>query len=878
MTNQINQKKVRSILRKSKLLGILLSLFIIIAVILFFLMQSPILINKFASVFREQIGFKISIGDISLSPDLKGEIRDLDVTALSDKNTAFFVSHADIEGKINKHLQGAIKRAVLKEPKLSLTLLKNDKADLSFLNKLPPVEFLDISKGEVQFLLGTDGQLIKLTDISLNLQDFSPQKGGKLHFKCKIKIKSKNNDHDEGTGHGEGDFHFTRFLPTPIGKGYIRLNITNMSFGHLNFQNFALNMSLEMKTDTVIVHSLSSAGGSVIYKKEDKEIVFRDMQLMPFANYDIKKRKLYAGIKDGMVDALGTFDVTIKSNIKQDYPWKTSLRVSSLNFDKASEILKDFLPSQYKKWSFKGKGVMEATMEGDYKNNRLSGSGKMMLQFKEGGFSSPHGDKAAEGVAGKIIIDIQIPTPAKKGQFDISSETRLGEFLWGKYYKDFGGKKLVFRSSGNLYNDSFKSIDSSGNMDLAEAGKYSYSASMNGSEWIFRLNSEDIYLQEFFSFFMRDYLIQNIPSLSDSQVRGVSRIEMNLYGSGSDFTVNGMLNIKEGHMSIPNHLIVSVDLALPFDFFYPPLHSFSAQYDIRGGNLYIKNFEAASFKIKDLNIPLILSKNTFWLPEEAVIPFSGTTLKLIHFKGENLLSSNRFFTLGMILNDLEIGPHIEKASGVNIPAKFHSELSEITYQNEKLNINGKTRIEIFGGRADIDNIHGRKIFSHSRMIGGDIIFEGINLHELTGYIKLGRMSGIIKGSLSGFEMEYGQPSRFVLDIESVKTKGIAQSVSVDAIENISIMGSGSQGIGVILKSGLNRFFKQYNYSRIGIICILENDVFTIRGKIQEEGKEYLIRKAFLRGIDVINQNPENNISFKDMRERINRVFEKKQDS
>jgi hypothetical protein len=77
-----------------------------------------------------------------------------------------------------------------------------------------------------------------------------------------------------------------------------------------------------------------------------------------------------------------------------------------------------------------------------------------------------------------------------------------------------------------------------------------------------------------------------------------------------------------------------------------------------------------------------------------------------------------------------------------------------------------------------------------------------------------------------------------------------------------------------LKSGLNRFFKDYPYSRIGIRCTLENDNFNIRGKIIEGGKEYLIRRAFLRGIDVVNRDPYNMVSFKDMQERIGRVFQK----
>jgi hypothetical protein len=136
------------------------------------------------------------------------------------------------------------------------------------------------------------------------------------------------------------------------------------------------------------------------------------------------------------------------------------------------------------------------------------------------------------------------------------------------------------------------------------------------------------------------------------------------------------------------------------------------------------------------------------------------------------------------------------------------------------------------------------------------------------------MKGIIRGSLQNLEIEYGQPSRFIFDVGSVKTKGIKQEISVDAINNISILGTGS-GLKGMLDAGIRRFFREYPYSRIGIQCTLENDNFSIRGKIHEGGKEYLVRRAFLRGVDVINQNSQNAISFKDMQERIRRISKSK---
>jgi hypothetical protein len=43
---------------------------------------------------------------------------------------------------------------------------------------------------------------------------------------------------------------------------------------------------------------------------------------------------------------------------------------------------------------------------------------------------------------------------------------------------------------------------------------------------------------------------------------------------------------------------------------------------------------------------------------------------------------------------------------------------------------------------------------------------------------------------------------------------------------------------------------------------LENDVFKINGTIQENGKEYLVKRGFFSGVDVINQNKDNRVGLK----------------
>jgi hypothetical protein len=67
------------------------------------------------------------------------------------------------------------------------------------------------------------------------------------------------------------------------------------------------------------------------------------------------------------------------------------------------------------------------------------------------------------------------------------------------------------------------------------------------------------------------------------------------------------------------------------------------------------------------------------------------------------------------------------------------------------------------------------------------------------------------------------------------------------------------------------FFKLLPYEKIGVQASLQNDVFRVNGTIKEGGKEYLIKRGGLSGVNIINQNPDNRIRFKDMVKRVRRV-------
>ena len=161
-------------------------------------------------------------------------------------------------------------------------------------------------------------------------------------------------------------------------------------------------------------------------------------------------------------------------------------------------------------------------------------------------------------------------------------------------------------------------------------------------------------------------------------------------------------------------------------------------------------------------------------------------------------------------------------------------------------------------------------FSAGREIGADVNVDRIDLERLSAALGVGRITGRLSGSIKGLRFAYGQPVAFDLTMESVPTKGVDQSVSLKAVNSISLIGTGSalSGMGISL---MTKFFREFPYEKIGFECGLKNDVFTVRGLIHKDGIEYLVKRRFFAGIDVVNGNPDNRIGFSDMLERAKRV-------
>ena len=153
------------------------------------------------------------------------------------------------------------------------------------------------------------------------------------------------------------------------------------------------------------------------------------------------------------------------------------------------------------------------------------------------------------------------------------------------------------------------------------------------------------------------------------------------------------------------------------------------------------------------------------------------------------------------------------------------------------------------------------------------LWDDLLLSEMTTDTTFGKIEGVLNGHISDFEIAYGQPQRFDLLLETVQKKGFPQTISIKAVDNIAQIGGGQSPF-MGLAGAFASVFEKFPYEKIGIRAGLENDMFTINGTIREGGTEYIVKRRGFSGVNIVNQNPDNRINFKDMVKRIQRITHK----
>jgi hypothetical protein len=323
-------------------------------------------------------------------------------------------------------------------------------------------------------------------------------------------------------------------------------------------------------------------------------------------------------------------------------------------------------------------------------------------------------------------------------------------------------------------------------------------------------------------------------------------------------------------------LLSGLDIDLPFTYSFGAADpGRPAPSDVaKWGRLRLEKIRLSGQELGPLEMPAVLVPNRLYLGGTVRGSLFGANLVLRRIRVDEPLSPDVRLRMAAELDDLDLSRIPGNKSAIE--GRIGGILDPVSLGRERMTAGGELTGDLLGGGLNVRRVTVERPFSEGREIGADVTVDRIDLERASAALGVGRITGRLSGAIKGLRVAYGQPVAFDLRMESAPAKGVSQTVSLKAVNSISLIGTGSalSGLGLSL---MTTFFREFPYEKIGFECSLENDVFTVRGLIHEDGVEYLVKRRFFAGIDVVNGNPDNRIGFSDMLERAKRVTAERSD-
>ncbi|THB62848.1 MAG: hypothetical protein D6E12_18395 [Desulfovibrio sp.] len=493
-------------------------------------------------------------------------------------------------------------------------------------------------------------------------------------------------------------------------------------------------------------------------------------------------------------------------------------------------------------------------------------------------FMSPDGAAMADKLGFAISGDV---TLADQTVLDLTLTVGQGEALYDKYYLNFANAALTLNWQGtdrgggrwSGLNAQLRLADhclvtARGGLDISGE-----SPDFSGSVQVTEAN-----LAKLFETFVRSPNKLTQPGIAAMAAAGEAELSLDVEARDGAAAVSGHVSmtggaIRRGEPGDENHFSVTgMDLDLPFSYLFgqAPDGTITAPAPPTDWG----RFQAASMSLPvggldSLDLPLYLAPGRLEVGGSLVLDVLGGDLELRDIVVGNPLTGD--FQLacsgsmrGADLTSVDLGE-------VPLMGELNGRFPAITLDSNRLNVAGEISGSFFAGGVVARNIAMEKPFARDRRLMADIEMTALDLERISEATGIGTVTGKLDVIIEDLVIAYGQPAALFLTAYSVETDGIDQEISLKAVNSISVMstGSGITGLGVGVFAS---FFETFAYEAIGFTCSLVNDEFQVRGLIKEGGVEYLIQKPLMFGINVINMNPENRISFSDMLERIQRVI------
>jgi hypothetical protein len=521
-------------------------------------------------------------------------------------------------------------------------------------------------------------------------------------------------------------------------------------------------------------------------------------------------------------------------------------------------------------WNFKVRDAIRVDVE-----KPLTGPWQMnaKLSFDDLGFQNKDGSIAGENISIRSAIKSVVDSNLSIMWLSADTDANAGEALYNRYYLNLKktpvltSLKCGYGFQKRLLEISKLHIDLTGILPLEIRGLLHHMPAKTKADLTVTLPETPV--APIVHYFLQEPYKTEKPFLATLETKGTVSAKINLKETSNTREVTGRMGWLGGSISLPEKGIdlKGIQLDLPVWYHTPPT---KVPAKTLKGRLSIQSATVPFLPEQPLNLPLNIGPNRMSSASPTHIKLPGGDLNLGAVQVGHLFGPDLFVQTRLAIDDIKLEHLLSKIWGRPLKGSLSGILDPVRYENHTIFSRGELKAKTFGGSIIFSDLGASGIFTPAPVFKFDAKGENLLLSEMTTDTAFGKIEGVLTGNLRNVEMAYGQLQRFNLLLETIRKKGIPQKISIKAVENIAQIGGGQNPF-MGLAGAFAAFFKTFPYEKIGVRASLENDVFTVHGTIKENGTEYLIKRGAFSGVNIVNQNPDNRISFKDMVNRIKRI-------
>ncbi|HSN57171.1 MAG TPA: hypothetical protein VLT32_21060 [Candidatus Sulfomarinibacteraceae bacterium] len=487
------------------------------------------------------------------------------------------------------------------------------------------------------------------------------------------------------------------------------------------------------------------------------------------------------------------------------------------------------------------------------------------IEVAGAGLNAAGGSRVLEGLAASAILK---GVAGPDGRLRANAVATLGGFqlLWGTHYADFSDRHAVVTVDANRSPDGDAAVEVQ--LELPPQAALVASLRFTGEAppaWMGSLRVDDI------GGFWERYA--GVPFQGTLGVAGALRVEggelrARLRGTvDAVVTATGEVALEGLSLSAPDNgfSLENLRLQLPVDLGWSDAGGVQAGEPQRG-SLAFDRAAVGGVHLAATATELVVLGDSVTMAGDLDLPVLGGEVVLENAGLADLSRPSRHLTAAVGLRRISLA-EVSRALGLPpLEGDVTGRFPRVQYGNGVLKVDGTGELSIFGGTVTMSGITGSDLLTRYPRLKFSAAWQEIDLAQVTRTFDFGTMTGIVEGELVDCEIFRDVPVRFRGRLQSVPHKGVKQRISLKAVNNIAIVGTGS-GLG-FLDSGLRRFIDSYAYRGIGIEMALSQDRFLLRGLERRGDRELFVKGRFPLRLDVVNVDPGMTVSFRTMIQRL----------